>query len=866
VTQVTGKMRANRAFAIALFMVATISAFAQTSPDSVTGSSPSQAKLRNAASPAQELYLQLMSVGLDPVRTYRIREATLDRPALHIMLEDGVISFTSDVGGQITGAYFEGEGELLLTPPNKVERASMALFTGMAILEERFTSAYFRFNDATFSELQPYFRPADDAGDFTSKRNEMARNLAEQDALRVLATFSRGLPATAVASGTPATNQTAPSADRMLHARVQGQKLGTFDVYFDTKGVEKIWAGQPKTVEGTTYYDLWTSFTPDDADTNTKKLKSQDRMDEVTVSRYRIRTEVKPPTTLNAETSLQMEVRQGGDRTLYFELSRFLQVKEVDVDGRPVEFINNTAIDGTQLARRGNDLVAVVFPEALRQGQKLELKFVYGGEVLSEAGGGLLYVGARGTWYPNRGLSRADFDLEFHYPLDWTLVATGRKVSADVGGSDGTHDASSPGEQVAHWVTDRPSALAGFNLGKYERAVARASDVNVAAYAARSMEKTFPRPTETILTPPTVRRPGATPQALVREGSLPSPARNAQVVADNGARAVEFFSQRFGPYPYSSLELTQMPGRVSQGWPGLVFLSSYAFLTPEETVDLSASPLQGALNRLTLPHETAHQWWGDLIGWSSYRDQWMFEALANYSALMMMETEKPTEVRLILEKYREDLLEKNKEGESLRDAGPVSLGLRLNSSHFPNGYEAVSYGRGTWLFHMLRHMLLDAEAKQVGRSGEGQASTEEPFVRALRKIRERYAGKAVSTSELFAVFDEELPRSLWYEGHKSLDWFVQGWVEGTAMPHFSTQSVRFVRKAGAAEVIGIIRQTDAPADLVTAVPVYAVTETKPLLLGTVLADGPETPFHFAAPIGTRRITLDAYQNLLSSPK
>jgi len=38
------------------------------------------------------------------------------------------------------------------------------------------------------------------------------------------------------------------------------------------------------------------------------------------------------------------------------------------------------------------------------------------------------------------------------------------------------------------------------------------------------------------------------------------------------------------------------------------------------------------------------------------------------------------------------------------------------------------------------------------------------------------------------------------------------------------------------------------------------------LLGTVLADGPETPFHFPVPAGTKRISLDAYQNLLTSPK
>ena len=60
----------------------------------------------------------------------------------------------------------------------------------------------------------------------------------------------------------------------------------------------------------------------------------------------------------------------------------------------------------------------------------------------------------------------------------------------------------------------------------------------------------------------------------------PSPARNAQAVADTSARAVEFFARRFGPYPYASLALTQMPGDVSQGWPSLIFLSSFSFLTP----------------------------------------------------------------------------------------------------------------------------------------------------------------------------------------------------------------------------------------------------------------------------------------------
>ena len=39
--------------------------------------------------------------------------------------------------------------------------------------------------------------------------------------------------------------------------------------------------------------------------------------------------------------------------TLWFELSRFLQMESVTLDGEPVEFIHNPAVEGTQLSRRG---------------------------------------------------------------------------------------------------------------------------------------------------------------------------------------------------------------------------------------------------------------------------------------------------------------------------------------------------------------------------------------------------------------------------------------------------------------------------------------------------------------------------------
>jgi len=457
----------------------------------------------------------------------------------------------------------------------------------------------------------------------------------------------------------------------------------------------------------------------------------------------------------------------------------------------------------------------------------------------------------------------ANFDLVFRYPSGWTLVATGRRVA----GEERSPPPVDVDEQTSHWVTERPSVLAGFNLGKYEMASAKAGDVIVRAYAGRAMEKAFPRPSTAVaVKPPSSPNPRMGMDPILVQPRVPSPARNAQAVANSGARAVEFYSARFGPYPYSSLELTQMPGRTSQGWPGLVFLSSFAFLTHDQAEDLSGSPLDSALAGITLPHETAHQWWGDLVGWRSYRDQWIVEALANYCALMTLEKDRPTDVRAVLERYREELAEKDKNGEALRDAGPVTLGLRLSSSHFPKGYEAISYGRGTWLFHMVRNMLLNTQPRNSAREPLPPFDPNEPFVSALRKVRERYAGKSISTRELFAIFEEDLPKPLWYEGHKSLDWFVRSWVEGTALPVFNLHNVKYEKKGADVQVSGTIQQKETPQDYVSAIPVYAVTSDDKVLLGTVLADGPETNFRLMAPPGTRKIALDPYQTLLAAPR
>lgn len=814
-----------------------------------------------AKNPAQAFYLKLRSVGLIKSQVYKIREASLDRGKVHISLDDGTIAFTQAVDGRVTGAFYVGDGEVLLMPPSQMERASMSLFTGSAILEETFSNAYFRFNDDVYAELQPYLRTAEDPEAFVSQWDTSARNLAADDALRLLFSFSESLPGTKTPSETP--------KDHMLHAYLHGNKLGGFDVRYDSLLQEQVEAGQHKHVDGEDYYDVWTSFTvPASGSSNNSPGLSEGEEappTDVDVTSFKIQAHIKPVKELEAKATLSIVARQRSKRVLLFELSRLVVVSQVLADGQPVEFIHNQAIEGSHLAKQGNDVIAVILPSRLEKGQKMQLTFEYSGAVLSEAANGLLYVGEHGTWYPNRGFAAASFDLEFRYPPGWTLVATGHRTQMNAAG----------GEQISKWVTERPVPVAGFNLGKYSQTVNHAGKVAVTTYATVNVERGFPGTNIAESAIPAV----PDPRTLAPRDGLrslprippppPSPAVNAQAVGAASAKAIEFYERYFGPYPYGELAITQMPGAMSQGWPGLIFLSSYSFLTPDEKSKVQSDPVRRLLSDQVIAHETAHQWWGDLVNWSGYRDQWIMEALANYSALMLVESRDPAKFRRIMQTYRDDLMAKGPKGMPLMDAGPVTLGFRLSSSQFPGTYEPICYGRGTWLLHMLRTMMRDTQSKGLSAAITSRKMEDEPFLRALRKLRKDYEDKAVSTSELMRVFESELPPSLWYEGHKSLDWFSESWINGTAIPTFELKDLKFTdtdKGKGATQVSGTIAQERATDTLVTAVPIYASVGGKNIFLKRIFAEGQETQFRISAPVGARKLVIDPEQTLLSRGK
>lgn len=799
--------------------------------------------------PATALYRQLRSVGLDPERVFQVRDAALDRSGVHLSFNEGTLAFTHSVEGRITGAMFEGEGEVLLIPYDRAERGSLGLQIGSPVLTEKFSTAYLRFNDDTYEELQPSLRRAEGAEEFLSRWSAAATSLADADALRLLVGFLN-FPSSAGPAG-----DRGEAPDRMLHARLSGEQLGTFDVRVDALFAEDVAVSQPVYEEGVLYNNIWVMYS-----SRTRPRAGHGRsMDtayapeqSVRIARYSIRARVTPPEDLEADATVTLQAGEAGFRALFFELSRYLQVQSVTADGEALEFIQNPALQGSELARRGNDFVAVVFPKPLEPGRRVQVRFTYGGKVLSDAGGGLLYVGARGTWFPNRGMAMADFELEFRHPAEWTLLATGKRVSQVKEGAD----------LVSHWVSERPMPVAGFNLGRYVGAAATTQSTLIETYAARGVESSFPRNSLMMIPRPNPRVAGA--PRFTPSPARPDPARNAQGVADRAAQTIEFLSERIGAFPYGQLALTQMPGRNSQGWPGLVFLSSYAFLTPEERMQARLEDHDKIIyENLMQAHETAHQWWGDLILWRSYRDQWLVEALSNYCALLELETSQPESFQTMMEYYRKELERKPASGRPYREAGPVTLGQRLSSSHFPDGYDAIAYGRGTWLFHMLRHMLRDETTAGPARSRAAVAAADQKFFHVLRELRTRHENKDISTGDVLKAFEDALPPSAYFDGRKSLDWFYEEWINGTAVPRFELSDVRLAPRAARSVASGKILIKDAPETMVAPLPIYAVAgRGKPVFAGRVFADGPETEFRVNVPAGTTKLLLDPYGTVL----
>jgi hypothetical protein len=754
----------------------------------------------HAAGAAAALARSIQEAGLDPQECYRIRDLSFQKDDLRFYLTEGHIIFSRPVAGRRFSAVFTtdvpgGDAEVIVFPPHRSERLSLASFTKSPNLNEHLTYGLFLFTDGTGELLYDQVVKAE-----SSKKIPEAGLLLEQSFNPVVRNF--------VGSYETRLVQDYLSSRRdslgFFYAAVNGKALGTFDLLYDPRAREQISIGRVAFRDNRRYFDTWTSFVarPYRNGQKERTVDSPIAMDSV-----RIDAALQPDMSMKAVTRLTFNVTRTPDPAIAFELSRRMKVTAALVDGEPAETFIRDAMR-VNLMRGENDLFLVIPPRDLAPGVPHTIEFHHEGNVVAEAGNGVYYVASRNSWYPNRNSAFAKYSLTFRYPKGLDLVATGSVVD----------DKTEADVRITKFETPVPVRFAGFNIGSYEKIETSRSGLRVQVYANRRVEAALQARLRDMVVipipPPPGQRQSRRPPDLMGvpvTAGIPNPASRLQQLASEISSAMEFMTAQFGPPSLTTLTVSPIPGTFGQGFPGLIYLSTLAYLNPDDRPANARSLTQRVFfSELLHAHEAAHQWWGNLVTSESYQDDWIMEGLSNYSAIMFLEKRKGRgALEDVLNEYRDTLLSKDEEDKTLESAGPIIWGVRLNSSQTPRAWHAILYEKGSWIFHMLRARL-----------GDGA------FRKMLTELVRRYRFKAVTTDNLRQIAAEFMPRG---SDDPKLENFFEQWVYGTGIPDLKLAH-NVAGKAPKLKLRATIIQTGVPDDFSISVPVeITLPGRKPLI-------------------------------------
>jgi hypothetical protein len=783
-----------------------------------------------------QTYEQLNALRVDAANVYEIEGANrieLRRGDVQISFEQGKLAFFQAFNGRITGAVFAGRGHAFAAPRDIVERQQMARFLGAPVLDQDFLTACFRFTDDTGDDLLRQLRagglsPHQDSS-FASTWDPLLNTMNPSQSLRILFEMLSQNPRP------------------FFRASFDGVTTGPFDVIFDQGREESVMFGQPKkSAAGSVIYNVWASYKTSASSSPTATFRAL---------RYSIETSILPNISLDAKTEVRFRAEADGERVLMFQLSRMLGVDEVTNErGESLTYFQNEGMNLHDRSTRGNDYLYVVLPAAPHRGSEFTLRFRYRGNVIQDAGNGVLYVGEREVWYPHFGDAAdfAEYDLNMRWPRRFRLVATGSKLDEH---DDGDF-------RVGHWRTEKPVSVAGFNLGDYAFASVSSGTHSVDIYANHSLEQALNNRLGAAGMDIPQMSPSFGPEGQTATRMMPvipmapSPADALKDLGREIDSSIRFYEVLSGPFPFQKLGVSQIPGAFGQGWPGLLYLSTFSFLPPaaQRRAGLSQSG-QEHFTELVPFHEVAHQWWGNVVAWSHYRDQWIDEAIANYLALLFADSQRNTNhsLRVWLGRYRQRLVEKLPGAEQpVADIGALDLGSRLTSSKSPEGFEEVIYPKGSWVMHMLREMLRQP----------GSKNPDARFIALLHTLAAKYAYRALSTADLQREVEATMTPSMDLEDSHSMDWFFEEWVRGTGIPRYHVEFTVHRTEKGYL-IRGKLFQRGVPRSFIAPVPLYAsAVAGHSALLGVVTAAGPETSFHFTAEAPPHKIIIDPQMTLL----
>lgn len=645
-------------------------------------------------------------MSLDPDGSYRVRDLRLTRGDVSIFFNEGILILARPVGGRRIAAVFTtvdtegGDGEVLLLSAQPSERASLAAATGGPNLDEHFKLAILFFADDTLDEINTQLAkaPLRPAPEAESKVAEQINSVLQHQSDTVNMAMLQAL-----------LDAHEPAEGRFF-ATVVGSELGIFNVICDPGAAEPVTIGRTEIdKDGQASFRIWTGYRPRRAPLYVPPPPA--------IQDYHLDATIGPDLKMETTAHFLYRANTRNGRTIPLSLSSRLRVESASVNGAPAEFAQPPV--GALSPRFESDAaMLLVTPEALRAGDTYQVQIRYSGSVIRRVSNGSFFVGDRAIWYPRGNPMLTNFDLVFHYPAEFQLVSTGEPVEEEKAAGH---------VRTTHRRTEIPEQFAGFNLGEYTHLQLDAGGYHINCYADNSAST----------------------------GMNGIPAQSAEILS--------YYARRWLPLPIHSLSVTPIPGYFGQGFPGLIYLSNVAYVKEQDRpAELRNAGSNIFFSDLLLPHEIAHQWWGNMVTAADYRSWWIMEAMANDSALQfIVEREGANMGAEILRRFRERLLQ-TQDGKPVESFGPLDFGQRLLDNNGEFVWHVVVYEKGAWVLQMLRERLGAAQ------------------FRAMQQyVLEHYNGHGITNDEFREAAKRFLPAG---DPDPTLKKFFETWIYGTGIP------------------------------------------------------------------------------------
>jgi len=325
---------------------------------------------------------------------------------------------------------------------------------------------------------------------------------------------------------------------------------------------------------------------------------------------------------------------------------------------------------------------------------------------------------------------------------------------------------------------------------------------------------------------------------------------------DTGAdlvNSINYFQQLFGsPLQVDRLDASMIAAGHGQAFEGLLHLSDFSAVDFSDTVPMFRA------------HEVAHQWWGHQVGWKTYRDQWLSEGFAEYSAMLFIQASLKNGKKLFLEALKVSCDELtgslgsafspfSRPGQTLLNSravdrvGPVGHGYRAGVGESPGAYFSLAYNKGAYVLHMLR-VILQIVTK-----------SDDTFFAILNDWITTYGGKAASTEDFEAMVAKHAPAD-W-------SWFFENWVYRAEIPTYEwSYRVGGKNAEGKVEVTLEVQQKNVPPDFKMLVPVHIDFGSGKGEDVLVMVDQPWNELTLALPARPRKLEFNPDHAILAKTK